>query len=76
MPHLQGMKEICTFIKRSEPTAIDWIQREGMPADKINGSWVSHTESIENWLKDRSEKTSQKTLSTKQDAKMNKKKYK
>lgn len=52
MAGLSGMKEICRYCNRSEPTIIYWIQAEGFPATKIKGSWESDTELIDKWRKE------------------------
>lgn len=46
---LSGMKEICAYVGRSEPTVLALIRQEGMPAKKIKGEWTSDKELIEKW---------------------------
>jgi hypothetical protein len=46
---LNGMKDISAYIDRSMVTAKRWIDREGLPATKIGGAWISDTELIDEW---------------------------
>lgn len=43
------MKEIASYVKRSEATVLNWIRNLGFPATKIGGSWESDTEFIDEW---------------------------
>ncbi len=47
---LQGMKEICAYMGRSENTIIKYIREEGLPAGKIGGEGVSEKRKIDDWL--------------------------
>jgi hypothetical protein len=49
MTTLSGMKEICDYYKRSEPTILKLIRDEGFPAIKIAGAWESDTDFIDRW---------------------------
>ena len=50
MARLTGMKEICTYEKKSEATILDLIRNYGYPAVKIRGKiWESDTDLIEKW---------------------------
>ncbi|MDL2226557.1 hypothetical protein LJB86_02740 [Deltaproteobacteria bacterium OttesenSCG-928-M10] len=46
---LMGMKEICRYMGKSEPTIIRYIRVMGFPANKVSGVWVSDTELIKAW---------------------------
>jgi predicted DNA-binding transcriptional regulator AlpA len=48
---LLGMKEICSYMRRSETTILKLIKEEDFPAKKICGAWVSDTEIIGHWRK-------------------------
>ena len=47
---LAGMSQICAFTGLSEPTVKSMIDKVGFPAKKLNGTWYSHTDAIEDWL--------------------------
>lgn len=46
---LTGMKEITSFVGRSESTVLDWVRKYGFPAKKIGGQWESDCSLIEKW---------------------------
>ena len=46
---LVGMKEICQYVRRSEPTVLDMIRTCEFPAKKIGGQWESSAKLIEKW---------------------------
>ncbi len=46
---LQGMKEICTYMQKSESTVLRYIKTLDFPANKINGEWVSDVAMIVSW---------------------------
>jgi hypothetical protein len=46
---LTGMKAICMYVGRSEPTVLGLIRHEGLPAKKIKGEWTSDTDMIDAW---------------------------
>jgi len=46
---LTGMKAICAYVGRSEPTVLGLIRNEGLPARKIRGEWTSDAEMIDEW---------------------------
>lgn len=46
---LVGMKEICQFVRRSEPTVIVWIRDMDFPAKKIGGIWESDKVLVQKW---------------------------
>lgn len=50
---LQGMKEICRYMGKSESTIIRYIHTLGFPANKVGGEWLSDTELINKWRKER-----------------------
>lgn len=54
---LQGMKEICRYMGRSEPTIIRYIRVMGFPAKKVNGVWISDVELIKEWRRGLIEKS-------------------
>lgn len=47
---LQGMKEICTYVRRSEATVLDWIRTRGFPATLTDGEWTADRNQIVDWL--------------------------
>jgi predicted DNA-binding transcriptional regulator AlpA len=48
---LQGMKEICGYMGKSESTIIRYIKERDFPASKIGGEWVSDVALIADWRK-------------------------
>lgn len=46
---LNGMKEICAFIGRSEATALKLHRENGMPIKKTTGGWTAHRDALEQW---------------------------
>ena len=46
---LQGMKEICRYMGKSEPTIIRYVRTMNFPAAKVNGVWVSDTALVAQW---------------------------
>lgn len=47
---LQGMKEICSYVNRSEATVINWIRAFDFPASKIGGGiWEADKVNIDKW---------------------------
>jgi predicted DNA-binding transcriptional regulator AlpA len=55
---LDGMKEICEYVKRSESTVLKLIRQEGFPAKKVLGEWMSSGAAIEKWRQELVEKAS------------------
>ena len=50
---LVGMKEICAHMKRSERTVRKLIRLHELPAVKIEGEWISDSELINVWLREK-----------------------
>ena len=50
---LVGMKEICAHMKRSECTVRKLIRLHELPAVKIEGEWISDSELINVWLREK-----------------------
>ena len=48
---LQGMKEICRYMGKSENTILRLIREKEFPAQKIAGEWVSDIIVIAYWRK-------------------------
>ena len=46
---LQGMKEICRYMGKSEPTIIRYVRTMNFPATKVNGVWVSDAALVAEW---------------------------
>ena len=46
---LQGMKEICRYMGKSENTILRYIKNQNFPATKIGGEWVSDISLIAGW---------------------------
>lgn len=53
MTALIGMKEICKYCQRSEPTILMLIRTQAFPADKFSGVWESDTELIDDWRREK-----------------------
>ena len=47
---LLGMKSICGYFGRSEPTVLALIREQEFPACKIAGGWVSDKDLIRLWV--------------------------
>lgn len=49
---LNGMKEICAYVGRSETTVLGWIRNSEFPAKKTkkNGVWMSNRRKVDAWL--------------------------
>lgn len=50
---LHGMKAICGYMQKSENTVLKYIRKEGLPAGKIGGEWVSDAGRIDQWRLER-----------------------
>jgi hypothetical protein len=50
---LHGMKAIGAYLGKSANTVRQYIEKEGLPAAKIGGEWVSDEERIDVWRLDR-----------------------
>ncbi len=46
---LSGMRAICDYVNRSEPTVLSWIREMDFPAKKIGGIWESDRRLIDEW---------------------------
>jgi hypothetical protein len=46
---LSGMKSICDYFHRSEPTVLSLVRSSGFPAKKIGGIWESRKSLIDGW---------------------------
>ena len=46
---LQGMKAICRYMGKSEPTILKLVHTLDFPATKVNGEWVSDVSLIIVW---------------------------
>lgn len=46
---LQGMKEICRYMGKSENTLLRLIKEKDFPAQKVGGEWVSDTQVVADW---------------------------
>jgi hypothetical protein len=46
---LLGMKAICSYVHRSEPTVLSLVRSSGFPAKKIGGIWESWKSRIDQW---------------------------
>lgn len=46
---LSGMKAICGYFNRSEPTIINLVHTAEFPAKKIGGTWESKKSLIDVW---------------------------
>lgn len=49
---LNGMKEISAYVGKTEATVLKLHREYDLPMKKVAGCWMSHAESIDNWLKD------------------------
>jgi hypothetical protein len=46
---LSGMKSICSYVHRSEPTVLALVRSSGFPAKKLGGIWESRKSLIDEW---------------------------
>lgn len=46
---LHGLKAICAYMGKSANTVRQYIEKEGLPAVKIGGEWVSDAGRIDAW---------------------------
>lgn len=46
---LSGMKAICNYIHRTEPTVVSLVRSCGFPAYKVGGIWESRKGLIDAW---------------------------
>lgn len=46
---INGMKEICTFLGRSEATVIKLHRENELPIKKAGGGWTAHRDVLERW---------------------------
>jgi len=46
---LSGMKAICNYIHRTEPTVLAYIKSQAFPAKKVGGIWESRKGLIDAW---------------------------
>ena len=51
--HLRGLKAISGYIGCSENTLKLYIRDHGFPATKVGGGWVSDSESIDRWRRNK-----------------------
>ena len=49
---LRGWKELTKYVKMSRETLLK-LEKEGFPMVKLEGQWTSHTELIDDYLKDK-----------------------
>ena len=49
---LNGMKEICGYLRRSEATVIKYHRELGLPIKKAQGSWMGSKKAIDKWNQD------------------------
>lgn len=50
---LDGMKAIASYVNRSETTTLELIRDFDLPARKFKGIWVSDTDSIDEWRREK-----------------------
>ena len=48
---LIGMQEISAYARRTEATIMDWILKEGFPAEEEEGVWVSDTARVDSFYR-------------------------
>ncbi len=46
---LSGMKAICGYINRTEPTVLSYIKSQSFPAKKVGGIWESSKGDVDEW---------------------------
>jgi len=46
---LSGMKAICNYVHRTEPTVVSLVRSCGFPAYKVGGIWESRKGLIDAW---------------------------
>lgn len=60
--NLSGLDEIAIYARRSKATVLDWIRNEGFPAAKLGAVWESDKAMIDDWKRDRIEKSRLRAL--------------
>lgn len=50
MARLEGMNQICDYVKRSDATVLSYIRTLDFPAAKLGSIWVSDTQKIDHWF--------------------------
>jgi hypothetical protein len=50
MARLEGMTQICDYVKRSDATVLSYIRQRGFPAAKLGSIWLSDTQKIDAWF--------------------------
>ena len=60
---LSGMKEITSYVGRSESTVLEWVRKLGFPAKKIGGQWESDRNLIEEWRLNQIKKVNMEAVS-------------
>jgi len=63
--NLSGLDEIAQYARRSKATVLDWIRNEGFPAAKLGAVWESDKSMIDDWKRDRIEKSRIRALADK-----------
>jgi len=46
-----SMAEICEYLGISRDTAVKWIKKNNMPAQKIGRLWKFKTSEVDQWVK-------------------------
>ena len=46
---LDGMKEICDYLKISESTALRYYRERGLPLRKRGGVWCARKDQVDSW---------------------------
>jgi hypothetical protein len=46
---LSGMKAICDYINRTEPTVLSYIKSQSFPAKKVGGIWECSKGDVDAW---------------------------
>ena len=49
MAKLEGMTQICEYVRRTESTVLGYIRLWEFPAFKLNSIWISDTRKIDDW---------------------------
>jgi predicted DNA-binding transcriptional regulator AlpA len=47
---LVQLSDICDFTGLSKATIKEMVNKVGFPAQKLNGTWYSTTDAIEDWM--------------------------
>lgn len=47
---LEGMRDICSYVNRSEATVLDWIRTRAFPATRVDEEWTACRDEVLDWM--------------------------